>query len=136
MKLSIQKKANDYAIFNLALVPDESVMPASFSFQNNKCHTNSVAAFRSGRADKVWLSLCSNGDYAFVHFINSKDGKYFDETLHEHDHPWKHYIIRQVADSEMGEIGELLNITQRSLLNMLASPIEKFMHAIGLKEGV
>ena len=90
-----------------------------------KCHFNAVAAVYGGRADAVWL-VWGGADTGAVHFINSKDGKFFDETwnYYENQH---YYIIRKVRPDEYENIGNVLNNCKQSLYNMFAGFIGKLV---------
>lgn len=122
-KLTFEQKVMAFCQVNYKLIPTEKIKPADFNMSNRSCHFNAVAAFNAGRADKVFLCI-SNG---VVHFINYKDGMYFDETWPFKSGGRDYYIIREVRQNEFdeNEIYELLCQTKIVFINMFGSFIQR-----------
>lgn len=137
MRLTFSQKVMAFCQVNYKLIPRDKIKPAEFNMANRSCHYNAVAAVNAGRADKVFLCI-SNG---VVHFINYKDGKYFDETWPYADGGRDYFIIREVNKSEFDEdlIYELLCQTKRIFINMFGGIIIKIkcnyfnrVHSMGI----
>jgi hypothetical protein len=118
-----QKRVADFSIVNYPRINQEKIIDPDFSYQNKGCAQNAVTAYKCGRADAVWLVMAGNLDHVVVHFINSKNGKYFDET-------WGtktcfYFCIRKVNECEMDNIHDLLNATKRNFYALLGSWLDK-----------
>ncbi|MEK9713183.1 MAG: hypothetical protein VW258_11510, partial [Thalassolituus sp.] len=100
-----------------------------FAVANRNCHNNAVAAVTAGRADKVWMCLAGSKDDFVVHFINSKDGEYFDETWGDKSR-WYH-VVREIAPSEFEHIGYILNAYKDDFVESNGSWIERYRHNRG-----
>lgn len=124
MLLTFKQKVLAFASVHYKRVPSEKIKKSQFSMCNSACHFNAVAAVNSGRADKVFLCI-ANG---VVHFINYKDGFYFDETWPYSEGGNQYYIIREVGKSEFDEdvIYGLLCDTKRMFINMFGSAWQKY----------
>lgn len=101
------------------------IKQAGLTMDNSRCHLNAVAAVRGGRADKAWLCVAGNDSEGCIHFINSKDGVFFDETWHEYDNSWHYYLIRQVDESEFGDIADVLYCAKESFVLTVGTWLER-----------
>ena len=122
-KQSMRDKVSLYARTHLWRVPSERFILPQFSLYNSSCHFNAVSAVNAGRADTVWL-VVANG---VIHFINSKDGKFFDETWGMFIDDVEFHVIRRIHPSEYSEVYDILCDTKKSFVNMLGSPLQKFI---------
>lgn len=117
-------------IYNFALSHYKQIQPdkmidADFALSNSACHFNAVAAARAGRADKVWL-VWAGRKSGVIHFINSKDGKFFDETWHDDKDKSCYWIIREVKPHEYDDVYNILVTTKKSLISAFGTPWQKF----------
>ena len=113
-----KEKCFNFALCHYKSVPQDKIKEAEFSLQNASCHNNAVSAFHAKRADKVWMVWAGKKD-GCVHFINSKNGMFFDETL-AGDH-YDYFIIREIKKDEFKEISDLLMACKYMLLNTVGS---------------
>jgi hypothetical protein len=63
--------------------------------------------------------MAGNDDELCVHFINSKKGKYFDDTWMHNGHYY--HIIRKVKPCEFAQIESLLTKTKRMFYDLLGT---------------
>lgn len=120
------EKVENFAIVNYRKIPYEKFKNPEHSMHNNACHYNAVTAFHAGRADAVWLVIAVAKN-PVVHFINSKDGFYFDETFFHQNRNAKYYVIRRVREAEFDDIYDLLVNTKKMLYDILGSWLDNFM---------
>lgn len=107
---------------------DKFKMP-DFALSNRNCGNNSVAAVTAGRADKVWMCLAGSKNDMVVHFINSKDGEYFDETWG--DKSRYYHLVREIAPSEFDSISDILRAYKDDFVESNGSWAERFRHNRG-----
>ena len=119
----LQRKAYSWAKTCLWKVPQERIIKAQFALDNQRCHHNAVMAVYAGRADKVWLVLAGDNE-PVVHFINSKDGKFFDETWFNYEYR-SYFVIRQVKPDEFDNINSILMGAKRHIINKFGSILDK-----------
>lgn len=124
MKTKLKSKCFAFISTFCQRIDNSKLVKAEFSLSNSACHFNAVAAARAGRADSVWL-VWGGQDSGVVHFINSKNGKFFDETWHDYENQ-NYYIIRKVRADEYEDILDLLCSTKRALINTCGSFIDKY----------
>ena len=105
-------------------IDNDKLIKADFSLSNSACHFNAVAAVRSGRADAVWL-VWGGESKGCIHFINSKSGKFFDETWHDYENQ-NYYIIRKVRSDEYEDIYNALCDAKKSLIALCGNTIERY----------
>lgn len=122
---NLKKRINLWAKTCLWKIPDDRLIKAQFAMCNQACHFNAVQAVYAGRADKVWLAW-GGGDNGCVHFINSKDGKFFDETWFDYENQ-NYRIIRRVKESEFDDIYDVLCNAKKHLIQTHGSWIDKLM---------
>tara|TARA_R110002049_G_scaffold84479_2_gene214978 strand:+ start:606 stop:1007 length:402 start_codon:yes stop_codon:yes gene_type:complete len=114
------EKIYNFALSHYKHIPNGKVIDADFALSNSACHFNAVAAARAGRADKVWLVWAGRKN-GVVHFINSKNGKFFDETWHDDNDKSCYWIIREVKPHEYDNVYEILVATKKALISMFGS---------------
>lgn len=112
--MTLNEKIDVWARSYLWLIPKERIKQAEFSLSNAACHFNAVSAFRAGRADSVWL-VWAGGEKGVVHFINSKDGKFFDETWHDWEDQ-SYRVIRKIHPHEHDDVYEILCDVKRDMV--------------------
>ncbi len=125
IKDKFKSKCFDFVVTNYKKIPCDKIKEPSFALSNSACHFNAVAAARSGRADKVWM-IWGGKENGCIHFINSLDGMFFDETWSYYENQ-NYYIIRQVMPHEFETIYDLLNSSKRMLINLNGNLIERVM---------
>jgi len=113
---------NNFAIVHYRKVNKEQIIKAEFALNNAACHYNSVAAVNAGRADKVWLAWVG-GKKGVVHIINSKNGKFFDETWHDYTTPYDIRIIREIRESEFDLVCDILVATKDLYFEMFGKKL-------------
>ena len=117
MTRTISEKINDFAIAHYPLLDKDKFIDAQHALCNSACHFNSVQAVKSGRADKSLL-VWAGGKNGVVHFINSKGGKYFDETW-EGATPFSDYrLIREIKSHELSGVYDILCSTKKAYIDM------------------
>ena len=119
--MSLKRRINTHMRVNYQRIPHDRIIDAQFALGNANCHHNAVAAVRAGRADAVWMVWAGHGDQGCVHFINSKEGKFFDETWHDESNRQDYYIIRKVRPDEYDDVYDLLVDCKWMLANLLAT---------------
>tara|TARA_B100000700_G_scaffold311500_1_gene393515 strand:+ start:121258 stop:121659 length:402 start_codon:yes stop_codon:yes gene_type:complete len=101
---------------NYKPIDPESFSHSQFAFNNQLCFDNAVQAYRAGRANKVWLVWAGTHN-GMIHFINSNDGVFFDETWVDTERPAPYYIIREVMPWELDSIKDLFVSVRYDLVN-------------------
>jgi len=61
-----------------------------------------------------------------VHFVNSKNGKYFDETWHDYNNPHDIRIIREIRESEFDLVCDILTATKDLYFEMFGKKLIGF----------
>jgi len=118
-----KKRVATFCQVNYPRIDQDKILNSTLSLRNQNCHNNAVAAFNAGRADSVWLAMAGNDNELVVHFINSKDGKYFDDTWMHNGHYY--HIIRKVKPCEFSQIESLLGKTKRMFYDLLGTSADK-----------
>lgn len=121
----IQKRVNAFAVTHYPKVDSDKLINAEFSLSNKACHANAVAAYRAGRGDKVWL-VWAGGEYGAIHFINSKQGKFFDETWHDYDAKESYRLIREIKPCEFDDIYEILEAAKVALISAVGTRWQRY----------
>jgi len=128
--VNLSERVNKFAVSHYPLIDRSKIIKAEFALSNSACHFNAVAAVNSGRADKVWL-VWANGSNGVVHFINSKCGKFFDETWCDESYKGAEYrIIREIKKNEFDSVYGILCATKYSYYSMFGSVWEKIKLSI------
>lgn len=123
--MKIQQKINNFAIAHYPLIPSSKIGKSHFALSNKACHFNAVAAVHGNRADKVWL-VWAGGSGGVVHFINSRQGRFYDETwCDEHYKNGEYRIIREIKVHEFGDVYDILCATKRAYWSMFGTAWEK-----------
>jgi len=131
--VKINKKVNNFAVAHYPKIRRLNIVKAEFALSNSACHFNAVAAVNSGRADKVWL-VWAGRESGVVHFINSKSGKFFDETWCDDRYAGEEYrIIREIKKNEFNSVYEILCATKRAYYSMFGTTLEKIKLSCGGK---
>ncbi len=120
-----KSKCFDFVVTNYKKVPYGKIKKSGFALSNTACHFNAVAAVNGGRADKVWMIWAGSAD-GCVHFINSLNGMFFDETWCHYENQ-NYYIIRQVMPCEFEGIYNLLCSSKRMLVNLNGNFVERIL---------
>lgn len=123
--MDIRERVYHFAVTNYKLIDSKDMIYATLSLSNSSCHVNAVAAKRAGRADRVWL-VWGGGKEGCVHFINSLNGKFFDETWHDYNLNQQYRIIREVKESEFEDIYDLLVSAKIALVSAVGNPWQRF----------
>lgn len=114
---------------NYKPIDPESFSHSQFAFNNNLCFENAAQAYRAGRANKVWLVWA--GTYkGMIHFINSNDGVYFDETWADKVKPPPYYVIREVMPWELDDVKGLFVNVRYDLVNTCGNWWDKWHHRL------
>ncbi|QGZ99421.1 hypothetical protein [Dehalobacter restrictus] len=118
------KRINQYVIANYKKIDNDKFIMGDINY-TYKCHLNAVQSVKLGRADKVFACIAidkNDSNSIVIHFINQLfDGKYQDNTwgwLYEF---YDYYLIREVDESEYGDIGEILNSVRETLVKSNSS---------------
>ena len=122
--MKMRKKAYLYAVSTLKEVSKESIIHAGFAMGNGSCHENSVAAVMAGRADHAWLALAGCENDCVVHFINERDGKFFDETWGFKSYT-RFWLVRKLEPSEYERVPDILYEFKNLLICQMGNPIER-----------
>lgn len=125
--MNLNERCNNFAVAHYIPIPKDKFIKAEFAMSNSACHYNAVAAVHGGRADKVWL-VWAGGKNGVVHFINSKSGKFFDETWNDYDSCRDYRIIREIKLSEFDDVFDVLCATKRALISSCGTLRDKFNH--------
>jgi hypothetical protein len=120
MGRSFIEKVKNFTLVNYRKVPYEKFKNPEHSMHNGACHFNAVTAYYAGRADAVWLVIAISKN-PVVHFINSKNGFYFDETWFHQNRNTSYHVIRRVNDKEFDDIYSLLVNTKQMLYDILGN---------------
>lgn len=124
--MKIQKKINNFAVAHYPKIDNDKIIKADFALSNAACHFNAVASVNAGRADKVWL-VWAGGNDGVVHFINSKSGKFFDETWCDgKKNTWNYRIVREIKRHEFDDVYDILCATKRAYWSMFGTAWEKY----------
>lgn len=118
-KEKLLNKIINYTICNYTKLDTKNFKLGEIPY-NFRCHLNSVQKVKENKADEVYLCMTLNEDYKdpIIHFINKKDNTYMDNTwgwLYEENN---YYIIRKINENEYNNIGNILEITRQSLLDL------------------
>jgi hypothetical protein len=124
IKNRFKQRCYDFVLCHYRKIPQDKFINAEFSLSNSACQNNAVASVRAGRADKV-LMVWGGTSNGCIHFINKKDGFYFDETWHDYDSQ-DYFIIREVVESEYSGICDLLEAPKRMLFNMNGTMLSRY----------
>lgn len=123
--MKIQQKINNFAKSHYPEISTDKIVKADFALSNSACHFNAVASVNAGRADKVWL-VWAGGNDGVVHFINSKSGKFFDETWCDgKKNNGSYRIIREIKDHEFDDVYGILCSTKRAYWSMFGTAWQK-----------
>ncbi len=111
-----------YQPIDAALISD-----SQFAFNNLLCFENAVQAYRAGRANKVWM-VWAGKQNGVLHFINSNDNIFFDETWVDKSKPRTYYVMREVMPWEFDDIVELFKATRYDLINTCGNWFNKLCY--------
>lgn len=88
---------------------------------NYKCHLNSV--HEAVKAEEKTIAMCVVFDNEtfepFIHFLNITDGEYIDNTLGYWCKGNRHFLVREVKESEFDSIGNIFNGLRDHLLSLV-----------------
>lgn len=115
---AFNKKCHNFCAVHYPRIDADKIDHGEYSFEQQRCSANAVAAARAGRADHVYMVWAGNKKEGVIHFINSKAGRFFDETWHQTDVKYHYRIIRRVHPNEYGDIDDLLMNCKQMFVDM------------------
>ena len=84
---------------------------------NFRCHENSVQYAKQNEGYGIAEVIYIDGDKPILHYLNTKDGKFFETTLGWRAEDLEYYKIRDIHHSDWNRIHSEFNRSLESWLN-------------------
>lgn len=129
----VLQRIREYCFTNYPKIDEKDIKMGEAPF-NYKCHINTVQKVKEGKAEDVYLCVAiykNDRTDICVHFINrDKKGKFVENTWGWCLEDYNYYLIRKVNKGEYYRIGDILQYTKRTLINLNSTWLGRFINRV------
>jgi len=129
----VKRRIYYYVVANYKRIESDEFILGEIPW-NYKCHMNSIQKVKEGKAQKVYACVAIGNSWKdiFIHFINQlEDGKYQDNTWGYTYEDNRYYLIREIAESEYKDIGNVFDSIRESLIKPNSTKFLRWLFKTG-----